>query len=383
MSKMIKEAQTATELTGRLSLAKEITEALGASSLETAKRILSENAGFGDDDGFGLTPDQIVDQVVNFIAPEAGVNPNNMTQQQFAKLASMFRAELEDHYDEVYSNGEWRKLTTAAWNMHVNPQGQQRQPAPEENEEFDDGSFGGVEPDQIYDQIAGYLAPQAGIDMKRIIPQQFMGLAHKFRIELQDHYDETYTNKEWNALVAGAWKIHKQAYGQENEEAGWPSEEQTGNRMPEGDDVDIDNREFENEELSHEQRGWYDCKSGKSPRLPNHPKYMSGYNRAGTFKKQMHTEEQEQSVAKKDDSLLKSLLAQRKELSAKASATSKKYEDEGAAAFHEFRMKHERSPYKDKSEEHNAWIKGFNKAALGHYAPVEEETDKKKKPVKK
>lgn len=77
-----------------------------------------------ENDEFSLQPQQIVDQIVNHLAPAAGMNGQHLTHQQFMKLAQEFRLELEDHYDEVYSASEWRRLAQAAFAQYSQAQQQ-------------------------------------------------------------------------------------------------------------------------------------------------------------------------------------------------------------------------------------------------------------------
>lgn len=144
-------------------------------------------------------------------------------------------------------------------------------------------------------------------------------------------------------------------------------------------------REEENQEdsMTQEQQGWYDAQKGGTPKFPHDSEYMTGWERSTAMHGKKETENEETS-----GSMLKSLLAKRSEVSKKASEVSKKYETEGAKAFHEIRMKHEKSPYcpNKQGEEHTAWTKGWQKAAMQHYNPEPEADVKKpakKKPAKK
>jgi hypothetical protein len=124
---------------------------------------------------------------------------------------------------------------------------------------------------------------------------------------------------------------------------------------------------------SQEQRGWEDAKRGATPRYPNDTEYMTGHQRGTKLAAPRTGVENEENTSDPKSSLLKSLLTQRKEVSAKASETAKKYKKEGAAAFHEIRMKHCKSPYcpQKQSDEHSEWMKGWEEAAKEHYTPEE------------
>lgn len=86
---------------------------------------------------YALTPEQIVDQVCQ-LAQNSGVNCSYMSGKQFTQFARQFRIELEDHYDEVYSNQEWKQLVAGAWSNYVMNKDQGVQDvASQENEEQD------------------------------------------------------------------------------------------------------------------------------------------------------------------------------------------------------------------------------------------------------
>jgi hypothetical protein len=108
--KLIKEAQTVAKLGDKVEVVNEVKHVLGVSLTEAAEIL-------GEMNDFGVQPNQIVDQIVNYLAPEAGINPRFMTAQQFSKLAQRLRIELEDHYDETYSNAEWKQKVSAAFQM--------------------------------------------------------------------------------------------------------------------------------------------------------------------------------------------------------------------------------------------------------------------------
>lgn len=123
--------------------------------------------------------------------------------------------------------------------------------------------------------------------------------------------------------------------------------------------------------LTPEQQGWYDAQFGKEAASQD-PRYLQGYERWKKVGKPWEKSSQEnEEDAGKAGSMLKSLLSQKKEVSAKANDALKKIESEGAKAFHEHRMKAEKAPYHEKknADEHKAWMKGWMKAAQEHYHP--------------
>lgn len=265
-----------------------------------------------------------------------------------------------------------------------------------ENDEFS------LQPQQIVDQVVNHLAPAAGMNGQHLTPQQFMKLAQEFRLELEDHYDEVYSASEWRQLTQAAFAQYTQAQqqGYEDEEQGWPDEDQNEfdreeeqfdfglepqhderDRLPEENEEAP--RQSSNDDMTQEQRGWYDGSIGIKPRFPNDTDYMSGHTRAEKLIKPLKNPTAEEEEDHGRGSMLKSLLSQRKEVSKKASEAMKRIEAEGAKAFHEFRMKHEKAPYDQgkQAEEFTAWSKGWSKAASQHYAtePVEPKKKAKKK----
>lgn len=136
----------------------------------------------------------------------------------------------------------------------------------------------------------------------------------------------------------------------------------------------------ENEEMSPEHKGWDDGVNGRKPSSQD-PDYLKGHSYGSQYYEKSGEEQEEDS----SPSLLKSLLTQRKEVASKASAAMKKFEMEGGRAFHEHRMKGEKSPYcpQKQCDEHGAWMKGWTKAAMQHYNPEPVDEPKKKKPAKK
>lgn len=500
---MIKEAQTIAQLGDKVDFYKNAQQALGVASLTEAVRILKE------DEDFGIQPQQIRDQVCDHLATQAGINPHQMTGRQFTQLAQQFRIELEDHYDEVYGNGEWRKLVDQAWQIHNAPQSRGM---PEENEEFGTDQRTPVvrslnrAPQQL--SPAALLAKCARV-VKSVQSREQYETAKKYaNFVFQKLNDQIHNSKGMagiqdsvsliNAIKSdlhAAFNRVTRGEAQENEEQGWPSDEAPEDSMDQArmrgdmsgeefddfnadanqpwDDEDLsmppeqgaiagemgadewddlhremnsgeedlppfqenEERSFdraearainrgnpssgrrdlgsadqsdedrfngalravdhlwgrkqratpaqENEEsnMSQEQRGWDDAKAGSAPRYPNDTEYMAGFERGTKLVGSKGGEENEEGTVKSKGSLLKSLLSQRKEVSQKASEISKKYETEGAAAFHEIRMKHEKSPYcpQKQAEEHSSWSKGWKKAAAEHYMPDEEEVKAKSK----
>lgn len=497
--KMIKEAQTTAKLGNKVDFYKNAQAALGVATLTEAVRILKE------DEDFGIQPEQIHDQVM-YLAKQAGVNPHQMTDRQFAQLGRQFRLELEDHYDEVYGNGEWKQLLAQAWQIHNAPQGM-----PEENEEIGDNTLSPVgralnrAPQEL---SSGALLAKVARVVKSVQTREQYETAKKYanfafqklnqQIKSSQGFagiqDSTNLIKAIKSDLHAAFNRVTQGEAQENEEQGWPSDESPEDSMDQGrmqgdmgadefddfqddanqpwDDEDLsmpeeqgaiagemgadewdelhremnsggeDDQQFENEErsfnrtearavnatnrnysgsratrpgdsastlddalkavdhlwgrsqkkpapaqeneesnMSQEQRGWNDAKTGASPRYPNDTEYMAGFERGTKLNGQKTGVENEEAEGKSKGSLLKSLLSQRKEVSQKASEISKKYETEGAAAFHEIRMKHEKSPYcpQKQCDEHNSWTKGWKKAAAEHYMPDEEEVKSKAK----
>lgn len=443
--KLITEAMLTSKLGANAPKAAEVKRALGVTQLDesivNAINKLNESGPTGE---YALSPEQIVDQVCQ-LAQNAGVNCSYMSGKQFTQFAREFRIELEDHYDEVYSNGEWKQLVSGAWQHYVMNKDQGVQDVVgQENEE-----------QQANHHSEGF---RAGYKRGGANPHQPGTPAHK---EWQDGYEMGREQREYDSR-------------EENEEHGWPSDESSEDdfrsaeaemmndpsfrdeyNAPWGDEDDVglgddeleapwpgdeDTRgrfQEENEEhgmslrdflgrsdiagerrtmpqadrdpastareqkvrdamktpgnvnLSQEQQGWYDAQQGGTPKYPTDTEYMKGWDRYQAVNKPWANGgvENEEQDGDKKGSMLKSLLTQRKEVSQKASEISKKYEAEGAKAFHEIRMKHEKSPYcpTKQCDEHNSWTKGWMKAAMQHYNPEPEDTKKpaKKKPAKK
>lgn len=494
--KLIKEAMLTSKLGANASKAAEVKRALGVTQLDesivNAVNKLNESGPTGE---YALSPEQIVDQVCQ-LAQNAGVNCSYMSGKQFTQFAREFRIELEDHYDEVYSNGEWKQLVSGAWQHYVMNKDQGVQDVA--NQENEEDSYRRGNDRDLADAVARQRAMKRSQEddmwATRHIKDPLKraeALSHFEDEESPNHHSEgfragykrgganphqpgTPAHKEWQDGYEMGQEQREYDFREEDEEQGWPSDESSEDdfrsaeaemmndpsfrdeyNAPWGDEDDVglgddeleapwpgdeDTRgrfQEENEEhgmslrdflgrsdiagerrsmpqadrdpastareqkvrdamktpgnvnLSQEQQGWYDAQQGGTPKYPTDTEYMKGWDRYQAVNKPWAkggVENEEQDGDKKG-SMLKSLLTQRKEVSQKASEISKKYEAEGAKAFHEIRMKHEKSPYcpTKQCDEHNSWTKGWLKAAMQHYNPEPEDTKKpaKKKPAKK
>lgn len=502
--KLIKEAMLTSKLGANASKAVEVKRALGVAQLDegivAAVNQLNEGGPEGE---YALQPDQIVDQVCQ-LAQNAGVNCSYMSGKQFTQFAREFRIELEDHYDEVYSNAEWKSLVSSAWQHYVMNKDQGVQDvAGQENEEsgatINANRNRWAAEERMRQQRAAKRSqeddlwatrhikdPLKRADVLNQIEDEEQGRSHWSngfsagykRSGSNPHQQGSAEHKEWqDGYEQGQDQREYDFREDEDEEQGWPSDEASEDDFRSADYEELNDPEFqrqynapwddeddvalgddeleapwpgdedtrggfreENEEhgmslrdflgrsdiagerrtmpqadrdpasvareqkvrdylkptgkvsLSQEQQGWYDAqRNGATPKYPTDTEYMKGWERYQAMNKpwaKSGVENEEQESDGKKGSMLKSLLSQRKEVSQKAAEISKKYEAEGAKAFHEIRMKHEKSPYcpQKQSDEHCAWSKGWQKAAMQHYNPEpEEETKKpaKKKPAKK
>lgn len=376
--KLIKEAQLASNLGELMTEARRVHAILNASG--TADRIDGEIVAAvkalhkrqlteGTLGELGATAGQIVDQIVSYLAPQAGIDPRYITPQQFTKLAAQFRIELEDHYDEMYSNSEWKQLSAEAYKQYNAQHG-----AGEENEEHGWPSDDGRPSPENYDDITS----DEGSESQAYLGSLGADERDRLRADINEPWGDPRFDAEYEDIPQRPQMSRDGEFDDEFD-----------------DEFDIDDGpRFENEEhaddksddLTQEQRGWYDGqKANAHPRFPSDSEYMDGFNRARALVKphsKRGVENEESSSGK--GSMLKTLLSQRKEVAKKAGEAMKRFEDEGAKAFHEFRMKHERSPYDKTSnaEEHAAWVKGWQKAATSHYTPVID-PKKKMKPGKK
>lgn len=419
--KLIKEAQVIANLGDAADLYKQAKQVFGestdASVVKAVKKLNESRKALKENDEFTITPEQILDQVRDHLAPAAGVNPTRMTPLQFNKLAAQFRIELEDHYDETYSNGEWKQLANAAWFQHVDTM----RGGPEENEERGWPSDEGRESPENYDDIApeegsdsqAYLG-SLGADERSALDAEINepwddeeggdagvgGLAfdgededdfseegrrtHNFRETEDFNYDSRSRNRELSQAAGRGTGSGAQSgpYDDDEQKARFAgamrATDELSRSMGRARRTLHAPRQEENEEVSLEQQGWNDAVAGKKAALQD-PVYLKGHGNGSRYGVEKSGQENEETD--KSDSLLKSLLTQRKQASQKASEIMKKYELEGAKRFHEIRMKHERSPYDQskQGEEHAAWTKGWSKAAGEHYGPVEEDPKAKVK----
>jgi hypothetical protein len=181
---LIKTAQTLNTIGDKIDLYKEVQTIIEGSTLESVSNILKEN------ESFGITPQQIHDQVHQHLAPAAGKNGQALSQRQFNTLANQFRLELEDEYSEIYPTAEWKRLAARAWEIH-----QQAHLTGQENEEKTEHPY-----------QAGWTAH--GINQGR---------------DACPHKAGTAEHKDWHEGYSDAYD----AQHEENEEKGWPSTQST------------------------------------------------------------------------------------------------------------------------------------------------------------
>lgn len=437
MLKMIKEAQANEALTPKMKRAMNVARTVLKNSdhAELTKSVTSVFESYGT----AISPDEICRQVCKVYAKQFGINEHTMTNTEFRRLATQVRIELEDNKDEIYSDSQWKRLADAAWQQHQQKQSFYAQS--EENEErgYRNSVAGpqdefAITPRQICDQVVS-IANSNGTPLDGA---GFFSTAEQFRNELVDHYDETYSDEDWNSLVQDAWGEYKQTQGsEENEEQGWPSDygddhdddevsseelddwrdkiasmtpeerEQLERELNEPWDKHDDERRHEDDDDSHfedeevhsivnrvlggtdgqpltsEQEGWRDGNVSEFPKRPTDTSYMDGFNRARALNKvpKRRGTENEESAQQRSRSVLKDLMSQKKSVAQKASEAQKRIESEGARKFHTVRMQYEQSPYDADSqpEEYAAWTRGWRKAATEFYTPVEKDTGKRKK----
>lgn len=364
MLKLIKEAQTLNAIGDKIDLYKEVQSIIKGSTLDTVANILHEN------EDFGITPQQIHDQVHQHLAPAAGKSPQSLTQSQFNTLANQFRIELEDDYDELYPASQWKRLVNNAWGIHTALVAKHQ-----ENEESAQHPY-----------QAGWDA-QCGGQGRDACPHR---MGHPNHNEWHEGYGDANSAKY-----------------EENEEHGWPSETDDDDDMygePNADgsysqrydampQARGDNNFFgddqENEEThrasrrkpasSPEHEGWVDAQMNKQMASQD-PEYVKGYElwqRTG-HKSRTSREENEENTK---PTMLQSLLQQKKAAAKKANSAVKDAETAGAKAFHEHRMASAKSPYdaKKQASDHDTWMRGWNKAAAEHYAPQVVDVKMKKK----
>ena len=371
--KLIKQAQLKDVHGDILAEAEHVKRAIGATELDssivqaaltlTRKRKLAETTDFGAP----MEPDYLLDQIM-MQADEHGLNPHNLSVRQFNMLAQEMFGIDEEEYGVRTTPGERRALVAAARQMYD----QRRQTgfrSPEENEER------GWPSD--YNDAAPEDDPRADEYEMMNDPEFQRELNEPWDDEQEDGFDD---EGNWIGDAENHPDYAEMRAQYDRERPGYDDREAYEPRDPEHPDW-----MQENEEVSQEYRGWRDCKAGRPAKFPSDTEYMKGYDNARALSKRRGgAQENEETTSKQKESFLKSLLSQRKQVAAKASEIMKKFEEEGAAAFHEFRMKNEKSPYaKDKPEEHAAWTKGWMKAASAHYTLDESDVKKKPKPKSK
>lgn len=372
--KLIKQAQLKDVHGDILAEAEQVKRAIGAPELDksileaavslTRKRKLKENTDFGAP----MEPEYLLDQIM-MQAQEHGLNPRNLTVRQFNMLAREMLAIDEEEYGVRTTPGQRKQLLQIAQYYYKVKRENGFRDAPEENEEH------GWPSD--YNDMSSEDDPRADDYETMNDPEFQRELNEPWGDEQEDGFDD---EGNWIGDMENHPDYAAMRAQYDRERPGYDEREAYDRRDPKHPDW-----MQENEEVSQEYRGWSDSKAGRAPKFPSDTEYMKGYDNAKALtKRRGGAQENEETTSKQKESILKSLLSQRKEVAAKASEIMKKFEEEGAAAFHEFRMKHEKSPYaKDKPEEHAAWTKGWTKAASQHYMPEEPEAKKKPKPKAK
>lgn len=366
--KLIKQAQLNDVHEAVLTEAERVKQALGAKELDesiiSAATKMARKANLKEETDYSapMEPDYLLDQIM-MQAEEHGLNPRNLTVRQFNMLAQEMFGIDEEEYGVRTTPGERRQLVQVARQMYDVRRQHGFRP-PEENEEHGWPSDESPEDDPRADEYELLNDPE----FQRELNQPWDD-------EQEDGFDD---EGNWMGDMENHPDYARMRAEYDRERPGYDDREAYDRRDPKNPDW-----MQENEEVSQEYRGWSDSKAGRPPKFPSDTEYMKGYDNAKALtKRRGGAQENEETTGKTKESILKSLLSQRKQVAAKASEIMKKFEEEGAAAFHEFRMKHEKSPYaKDKPEEHAAWTKGWTKAAAGHYMP--EEPDAKKKPKSK
>lgn len=206
----------------------------------------------------------------------------------------------------------------------------------------------GITPDQICDQICNHIAPMHGSGAGVMSSAEFKKYARVLRGELEDEYDEVYSNAQWNKKVDAAYNSMKlsRATDAEEEELGWPDEVSNDEVVWDENPETFGNNNFDFEDPDMETEEEEDGEVVDDVEMP--------------------------VAATSPASDLQSLNISKDEARRKAAEASKAIESEGSRAFHEFRVAAERnSPYSPdaKPDEHLAWLKGWSRAATAFYAP--------------
>lgn len=245
--KLIKEAMLTSKLGANASKAAEVKRALGVTQLDesivNAVNKLNESGPTGE---YALSPEQIVDQVCQ-LAQNAGVNCSYMSGKQFTQFAREFRIELEDHYDEVYSNGEWKQLVSGAWQHYVMNKDQGVQDVA--NQENEEDSYRRGNDRDLADAVARQRAMKRSQEddmwATRHIKDPLKraeALSHFEDEESPNHHSEgfragykrgganphqpgTPAHKEWQDGYEMGQEQREYDFREEDEEQGWPSDE--------------------------------------------------------------------------------------------------------------------------------------------------------------